>query len=179
MTTREKIIVGIMCLTVLYGAYDLFVYRNKPKYKASTPTSNPIVELKSFVAEVTRKLVSEKVSDQHRYMIEKSGENWTKDPFIPSIEPLRKQLVRNDTPQKPSVPQSPTGFIFTGFLKIGDKRFAVINDMEYSVGEQLDPNGLYVKSISPQYVVIGKINGPETIQLPLKELDPGLGKKTR
>lgn len=179
MTTREKIIVGIMCLTVLYGAYDLFVYRNKPKYKASAPTSNPIIELKSFVAEVSRKLVSEKVSDDHRYMIAKSGENWTKDPFIPSIEPLRKELVRNETPQKPSVPQSPSGFIFTGFLEIGNKRLAVINDVEYSVGEQLDPNGLYVKSISPQYVVIGKVSGPETIQLPLKEIDSGLGKTTR
>jgi hypothetical protein len=179
MTKREKIIVGIMCLAILYGAYDLFVYRKKPKYTAMQPTANPITELKSFVAEVTQKLINEKVSAEYNYMITKAGANWTKDPFIATVQPLKKRQTIEKAQQKEIVPPTRSGFIYTGYLKLGPTKLAVINGLEYSVGESLDTNGLYVKSISPHYVVIGKINGLETIQLPLRELDPGLGKKTR
>ena len=81
MTTREKIIVGIMCLAILYGAYDLFAYR-KPRYSEEAPTANPIGELKGFVSEVTQKLISEKVSTEYSYLISQAGANLTKDPFI-------------------------------------------------------------------------------------------------
>jgi hypothetical protein len=179
MTKREKIIVGIMCLTVLYGAYDLFVYRKKPRPTATQPPANPIAELKSFVTEVTQKLINEKVSSEYSYMISQAGANWTKDPFIASVEPLKKQQTIETAPQKEIVPPIRSGFIYTGYLKLGPTRLAVINGLEYSVGESLDANGLYVKSISPHHVVIGKVNSLETIQLPLRELDSGLSKKTR
>lgn len=179
MTKREKIIVGIMCLAVLYGAYDLFVYRNKPRYTATQPTANPIAELKSFVAEVTQKLVNEKVSAEYSYIISQAGTNWTKDPFIPSVEPLTKRQTIKEIPQKEIVPPTRSGFIYSGYLELGPTKLAVINGLEYSVGESLDTNGLYVKNISPDHVVIGKVNGLETIQLPLRELDHGLGEKTR
>ena len=174
MTKREKIIVGIMCLAVLYGAFDLFVYRKKPRYTPTQQIANPIAELKSFVAEVTKKLVNEKVSAEYSYMISQAGANWTKDPFIPSVEPLKKRQTIEETPQKEIVAPTRSGFIYTGYLELGSTKLAVINGLEYSVGESLDANGLYVKSISPHHVVIGKVNGPETIQLPLRELDPGL-----
>jgi hypothetical protein len=179
MTKREKIIVGIMCLAILYGAYDLFVYRNKPRFSAPVQTVNPIAELKNFVAEVTQKLVSEKVSSEYNYMISKAGANWTKDPFILSLEPLKKRQTTEQVPQQQVAQPSRSGFIYTGYLELGQTKVAVINGMEYVVGESLDSNGLYVKSISPHHVVIGKVSGLETIQLPLRELDPGLGEKTR
>jgi len=178
MTTREKIIVGIMCLAIVYGAYDLFGYR-KPRYTASTTSANPIEELKRFVAEVTQKLVSEKVSTEYSHMISQAGANWTKDPFIQSIEPLKKRLIKTEAPEKPVTTSTRSGLIYTGFLKLGPTKLAVINGMEYSIGESLDTGGLYVKSISPHHVVIGKVNGMETIRLPLRELDPELGGKTR
>jgi hypothetical protein len=176
MTKREKIIVGIMCLTVVYGAYDLFVYRKKPRYAAMRQTANPITELKSFVAEVTKKLINERVSSEYSYVISQAGANWTKDPFIASVEPLKKRKTFEKIPQKETVEPTRSGFIYTGYLKLGSTKMAVINGLEYSVGESLDVNGLYLKSISPHHVVIGKVHSPETIQLPLKELDPGLSK---
>jgi hypothetical protein len=179
MTKREKIIVGIMCLTVLYGAYDLFVYRKKPRPTATQPSANPIAELKSFVAEVTQKLINEKVSSEYSYMISQAGAKWTKDPFIASVEPLKKQQTIEEAPQEEIVPPIRSGFIYTGYLELGPTKLAVINGLEYSVGESLDADGLYVKSISSHHVVIGKVNGLETLQLPLRELDSGLGKKTR
>jgi hypothetical protein len=81
-----------------------------------------------------------------------------------------------EVPEQKTVTPTRTGFIYTGYLELGKTKLAVINGLEYSVGESLDPNGLYVKSISPHHVVIGKVDGLETIQLPLRELDPGLGK---
>jgi hypothetical protein len=179
MTKREKLIVGIMCLTVVYGAYDLLVYRKKFGYTAVGQTANPIAELKGFVAEVTHKLIKEKVSAEYNYIISQAGADWTKDPFIASVEPLKKTQTIEKTPQKETVPSKHSGFIYTGYLKLGPTKMAVINGLEYSVGESLDASGLYVKSISPLHVVIGKIHSPETIQLPMKELESGLSKETR
>lgn len=179
MTKREKIIVGIMCLSVLYGAYDLFVYRKTPRPTAAQHTVNPIAESKSFAAEVTNKLVNEKVSAEYKYLIAQAGTNWTKDPFIASVEPLKKRQTIDKAPQEEIVPSTSSGFIYSGYLKLGQTKLAVINGLEYCVGESLDATGLYVKSISTHHVVIGKVNGPETIQLPLRELDPGLGEQTR
>jgi hypothetical protein len=176
MTKREKIIVGIMCLTVVYGAYDLLVYRKKPRNAAVRQMANPVTELKSFVAEVTQKLINEKVSAEYSHIISQAGANWTKDPFIDSVEPLKKRKTIQPEDQKERVLPTRSGFIYTGYLKLGPIKMAVINGMEYSVGESLDVNGLYVKNISPHHVVIGKVHSPETIQLPLKELDPGLSK---
>ena len=59
-------------------------------------------------------------------------------------------------------------------MQLGNVKMAIINGTEYAVGEAMDDRSFYVKSISPQRVVIGKVDGVETIQLPIQEFDSGL-----
>ena len=82
MTTREKIIVGVMCLTIAYGGYELIGQDNGKKRVVSSPKTSPMEELRGFVAEVTQKMVKEKLADEYQHMVERAGKNWVKDPFI-------------------------------------------------------------------------------------------------
>jgi hypothetical protein len=170
MTTREKIIVGIMCLTIAYGAYDLLGSRRKQKSISPGTMPNKTGDLKSFVADVTGKLAGEKVSKEYQYMIKQAGAQWTKDPFIHSARPLKKRLLPVNVTQTPAKPSAPD-FDYTGFMQLGTTRIAILNGMEYAEGEALPDKAYYIKSISPQRVIIGKVDSKETIQISINETD--------
>lgn len=179
MTTREKIIVGVMCLTIVYGAYELFGARMDRK-TTTAAKDKPVQSLQSFVADVTKKLIGEKIANEYQYIIAKADNNWPKDPFIQTTTPLKSKNVVQSTVEQPSKQsQRFPEFIYSGFLQLGDTKIAVINGMEYASGEALDTKGYFVKNISPQFVIIGKVKSPGIIKLPLSETDSGLRDQTQ
>ena len=172
MTTREKIIVGIMCLTIVYGVFELTAARKSSK----TPTPQvgiTIDELKSFVSEVNQKLNSQHFAKEYQYMINQAGLEWDKDPFIHSSQPLQKRLASEITQRQHKPKAERANFTYSGFMQSGTTKIAIINGLEYIEGESLADKTHYVKSISPQRVAIGKVQGTETIQLPISEFDSG------
>jgi hypothetical protein len=173
MTTREKIIVGIMCLTIAYGAYDLFGRGGAKRPPAVRAQEPPLEEVRRFATELTQKIAADRMSDAEQYVIDQTGADWSKDPFIPSVTPLASQppSARTASIAAPSAIAPALEYLYTGFLQIGDTKLAVINGMEYAQGEALGTQGHYIRSISAQRVVIGKVNGMETIHLPLREID--------
>lgn len=173
MTTREKIIVGMMCLTIVYGVYEVIGSRVSKKAALQTP-KNSAVELKAFVSEIGSKLNKEHSAKADAYAIKQAEAAWNKDPFIQSASLLKKHPATAPAIQAPKSPNARSIFTYSGFLQLGDTRMAIINNTEYAVGEALPDKSFYVKSISPDMVVIGKVKAPETIQLPLKEFDSGL-----
>lgn len=175
MTSREKIIVGIMCLTIVYGAYELIFRGNTRPGTSPTATGSSTGDLKSFVAEITAKLAKEKVAVEYQHMIRQAGADWTKDPFIHSSAPLKKRLsTAGSTPKKASKSPSPR-YVYSGYVQLGQSKLAIINGMEYAVGEKLPNKAYYVKSISATKVVIAKVNGKETIQIFIAGTDASSG----
>lgn len=172
MTTREKIIVGIMCLTVAYGAYDLLSNR-RPKATRSSPVADvdSVTALKTFVADLSGKLLTEKVSSDYQHLISQAGSEWNKDPFIKSIAPLAKRRASVNLAQKTSVKTARPRYVYSGYIEIGKTKLAIINGMEYGVGDALPDKSYYIKTITPLSVVIGKINALETIHVPISETD--------
>jgi hypothetical protein len=62
--------------------------------------------------------------------------------------------------------------IYTGFLRMDDKRLAIINGMEYEVGDSLEPGGFVIRSISAGRVVIAPPGKKKkTITLPMEETE--------
>ena len=43
---------------------------------------------------------------------------------------------------------------YTGFMQMGDKKFAIIDGLEYTAGDELVQGGFEVRSITPRQVVI-------------------------
>ncbi|MBU0986869.1 MAG: hypothetical protein KKH68_06405, partial [Proteobacteria bacterium] len=60
-------------------------------------------------------------------------------------------------------------FTYSGYMETGNQRLAIINGMEYTVGEELEPGGYTVNSISANQVVIGVVGTDKIIVVEAKE----------
>lgn len=172
MLSRERVIIFLMIVAVAYGAYNLFL---APGEKVTVDGSQKkLAELKNFVVEAATRLSSESVSAADKYIIEKAEDTWPQNPFLQSGTILTSQ------PKEPKA-EAETQKIklsYTGFLQMADSFLAVVNDMEYETGEQLSGTGYYIKHITPEKVVLGIDNKPQTINLPLDE-DVSIPKETK
>ena len=173
MTTREKIIVGIMILTVIYGAYTLFLSGDSVEVSpAKASKSESVADLQKFVVDVAQKLQKSAPSETDEYNLEQASRNWQKDPFLSSVAALTAELERPapvEVPKAAPKPEQKPDLKYSGFLQMGAKRMAIINGMEYEEGEMLPISGFFIRSISPKSVVVGKIGNDKSHVLPLDE----------
>jgi len=165
MAKREKIILALMVLAVLYGGYEFFY----------APFSNTGIErpaqkearLDKFVTEVAVRLKEKDVSKTDKFIITRAKEAWAGDPFLrrelPVVSEVKQEHVEASTLN--------VNFTYSGYMEMGRQRMAVINGMEYAVGEALEPGGYIVNSISPSQVVIGVKETNQTIILPAAEMN--------
>jgi hypothetical protein len=163
MLNRERIIIILMVIAVSYGVYSLFL---APGDEVPVHVSNQkMTELKNFVVDAATNLSSEYVSATDKYIIEKAEKTWPESPFLQS----GKMLTSQPFEAKADVKIERVQIAYTGFLQTDSSLLAIVNGMEYETGEQLSEAGYYIKSISPNKVVIGIENNPKTIILPLNE----------
>jgi hypothetical protein len=156
MTNREKMIVGLMLLTVAYGVYTLF-FEGKVKSSSTTPATSISVTkqletLNEFITKVAEASQAG-LSKEDKYIISKAEAAWKQDPLTtveltnkPEDEIKRQEVVDTSGPQ--------LNVSYTGFMQMGDKKFAVINGLEYTTGDELEQGGFVVRSITPRQVVI-------------------------
>jgi hypothetical protein len=172
MSQREKIIVGLMLLTVAYGIYALFFEgKGKSNIKQTAPVSTA-VQLENLNAFITKVADASQagLSKEDRYIISRAETEWKQDPLInaeltdrPQDEIDRqKQVIRAAGPRP--------NFTYTGFMQMGDKRFAIINGFEYAPGDQLQEGGYRVSSITPtKVVVVSTDSSKQKFIFPLEE----------
>ncbi|MGD8740214.1 MAG: hypothetical protein PVG34_07860 [Desulfobacterales bacterium] len=140
LVIRKNIIILLMLLTVAGGAFDTFL---RDKTKPQEITENPLV---AFVTEITQFIVKD-ISEKDRYTIKRITEGWQQDPLIslkdqPEPEPKKKIVIPD-----PNVS-------YTGFMRLGDIKFAIINGIAYTTGDQLAQGGYVVGDITPRQVEI-------------------------
>ena len=165
MSKREKRILLLTAAAVIYGLYAYL----------GPSTSKPVLEspqakrenLNDFVTNVAARLRKKDVSALDKYVIARAKSQWPHDPFLPT------EAVFKATGEQAEV-QAKTidiDFIYSGYIEMGASRLAIINGMEYKVGEEIEPGGYAVKKITPREVVIGIINGTHESTFPLKEAE--------
>jgi hypothetical protein len=161
MTKREKIIVGIMVLTVGYGAIELLLPRAKSVTGATAP--QPAENLSVFISKVADAAKSA-ASESSALIIKKAEAAWKLDPFMvirkAAPPPAESRLPKDAVRAMPNL-------VFSGFLEIGSKRLAIINGMEYEAGDRVSPGAFSIKSILPDKVIMTSSQGE--VVLPLQE----------
>jgi len=142
LVIRKNIIIILMLLTVAGGAFDTFL---RDKTKPQEITENPLVR---FITEITEDFL-EGISEKDKYTIKRIAEGWQQDPLTSIVlkdqpkQPPKKKIVIPD----PNVS-------YTGFMRLSDIKFAIINGMEYTSGDQLAQGRYVVGDITPSQVVI-------------------------
>ena len=152
-----------MLLAVVYGIYAWFL--SSPKQAATVSDDNEQKGLNAFIIKVAEKTTTG-LSKNQAYVLQKAEAKWKRDPLI-QIEPKTSEK-EEDSHQFVLTSK----IMYTGFLRMGDKRLAIINGMEYEAGDVLEPGGFIIRSISAGRVVIAPPGRKKkTIILPMEETE--------
>ncbi len=155
-----------MLAVVIFGAYSLYFQSPGAKPKGSAaPQSN--LSLDSFVAEIAQSLSGLDLSGPSGYVMTQAETPWERDPFLESeLRPAnQKEDVAAETTNINSI------LTYSGYLKMGNRGLAIINGMEYEMGEVLDETGYIVKNITPTQVVVGMSGRKKDFVLLLTETE--------
>lgn len=158
---REIIILIIAGLFVLYAVYEYLIAGYLPAKKPLQPDSET-VKIESLIAGLTGDLAKNKLSEYEHSVIKKTGEDWRKSPFL-SRELYRAWLAKDG--------KAVASFkiIYSGYVDTGRKKMAVLNDVEYRIGEELREEGLVLKNITPNKVFIFDKRAGSSFEIPIQE----------
>ncbi|SHK00173.1 hypothetical protein SAMN02745216_02686 [Desulfatibacillum alkenivorans DSM 16219] len=175
MAKREKFIVIVAILAVLgYGATFLFSGGggDKGRKASASKTSQgkdpaaELAELRKSIEESQTKVGKAKPEELAVYIVANSEAPFPQDPFYYRIkveEPEEAKEVEEEIPT-PSI-----ALFYTGFIQIGGKRMAIINNLEYEVGDDVAATGFLLKSIHQDRVEIVSREGTFTSLIPYVE----------
>lgn len=152
MSKREKIISMLALAVVIYGLVHFLILSkdNSLKIKKVAPVSNKITA--DFVMESLTKISKiETLARQPHWkaLVSKIESPWEKDPFVPPLEP-------ETLPDTSSLSSPVTRFVYSGYMNVGKISFAVINGVEYKIGETIKEYEYKITKITPKKVVLQK-----------------------
>ena len=144
-----------MLLTVIYGIYAVF-FESKggaTQEIAAISATKQLEGLNSFITKVAEASKAG-LSKEDKYIIERAEAEWKQDPLISVVLKDRPESEIQKTQQIATVSSPDLNISYTGFMQMGDKKFAIINGVEYAVGDRLEQGDYILKSITPSRVVI-------------------------
>ena len=153
-----------MVVAVGYGGYTLFLSGPPGETALMREGDRELKALNSFISKVADK-TKKSLSKEQAYVLQKAQTEWKQDPLI-QIEPKMSREERDA--REPLVLKNK--ILYTGFLQMGHKRLAILNGIEYEVGDRLEPDGVILRGIHPNHVVIGSPDvRSKKVILPMEE----------
>lgn len=157
MAKREKIIVFVMILAILYGVYAFFIAPSSKRPKSiSVSTDVKRVDTNKLMVDVSKVLKDDDSAIVDTYIVARAEEEWTNDPFY--TENVSSGQHTGEVK-----------LVYIGYLEIGKRKIAIINGVDYQIGDELEMAGYRVKSISPSIVIVVNKEGQGKITIPLSE----------
>ncbi|HAO23146.1 MAG TPA: hypothetical protein DCQ37_23450 [Desulfobacteraceae bacterium] len=155
MSKREKIIVGLMITSVIFGAYH-FLSMPRPDVRFQMPgkTADPVKKKEKSI------LIS--LSEKELYVLKQAPLSWTDDPFITNTSKGKQVKI---------YPPIPKDLKYSGYLKAENRMLAIINGAEYQIGEAIPQTQYFVTDISPKRVMIALPGGINPGTVPILESD--------
>ena len=155
-----------MVLAVGYGGYTFFLAGPPDETALKRKGGKDLAALNLFITKVADK-TKNSFSKKQTYVLQKAQVEWKQDPLV-QIEPKMSQ--EEQEARQPLVLESK--ILYTGFLQMGHKRLAILNGIEYEVGDRLEPDGLILRGIHPNHVVIGSPDvRSKKVILPMEEIE--------
>ena len=158
---REIIILVIAALFILYAGYEYLIAGPASK---KVKTSAESVNINTSSTGITKDLGKDKITDFDAYVIRRMEADWGKNPFWK--KDLYKEWGNREGVAKSGVLAK---IIYSGYVDSGKNKMAIINGLEYRLGEELELEGYVLKQITPSSVLIfNKYTGNKE-EIPLKE----------
>ncbi|MBN2439080.1 MAG: hypothetical protein JXL20_10850 [Deltaproteobacteria bacterium] len=170
LNKRQIIILGVMLLALLYGAYELFSTGRKGQ--AVVDTATKATDLNALIGEITSALATEASLPADAHMIKRAEAEWLRDPFYEPID-KREEAIEKAAAHARQVEAETTALKgrlhYTGYLDTRSKKIAIVDGNEYETGDALDVEGYVLNGIYPNRIVIYNKATRLTIEIPLQE----------
>ncbi len=170
MNRREKIILGVMAVAVLYGVYALFFAGGGRKTAALATPDGP--SLQTIVTQAAAKISAADHRKRDALLLKAAAAELSRNPFPrPQADAAALERARIEkAKQAQAILRALAGrFVYSGYLAMGTHRFAVINGIEYTVGDAIPPEGDVLRQIGPDAVVIGDPKSGEAVRIELQD----------
>ena len=167
---REKIILGVMAIAILYAAFVFLSPKAKPSQTVTTQKSmeQKNAELDQFVAGLNAGLDKEWMKNVGALIFSRAERPWTQDPFLESGT-YKTWLKANEAVKAAPIAPPKITFIYSGYIEVGQKKMAIINGIEYREGDPLDIAGYALKSVNAARAVIENRRTGVTENVPLQD----------
>ncbi|MDD5475318.1 MAG: hypothetical protein PHU03_02260 [Syntrophales bacterium] len=162
ISRREIIVIIVAVIALLYGIYE-FYPRKAPEVTASGDhREHALQQTNALVAAVSGTLKEAERAIADSYIVEMAGKEWTRDPFFVGMTSPVEQVESGED----MITES---FVYTGYLEMGTRQMAIINGIDYQVGDALEEPGFVLQSVTPRHVVIEYERGGREIVVPFVE----------
>jgi len=172
MSKREIIIVFAALVAIMYAVYSLFIASSSKQITNDTNIKK--TGTVRFIANLSEILDKNALDTTDLYIIARAEAKWEKDPF------LKTELAKeSEVPEKPvpveEVPRQTVrgeeklSLTYSGYIEMGDKRLAIINDVEYETNDELELAGYIVEKIEPFKVIISDKERQRKIIVPIEQ----------
>ena len=138
MKKSEKILVILVALALLYGVVD-FVMRGQRKAVVSQPGTEAAGQVAADIA-AQMGAISTPENQKIDQMAASLGDPWPGQVFVQQRVDYG-DLVKVDeakAAQEKTMREKADKLVYSGFLSMGNDRIAIINGMDYRVGEKVD-----------------------------------------
>ncbi len=154
LNKRQIIIIIIAIAAIVFAAYSFMSGGKTPKdAKESNPAGKD-----DYISRLAGDLMKSSVTVADAYIVSRAEADWGKNPFWEKGS-YREWAIRDEVKSKDDPAAK---IIYSGYIDVGKKKMAVINGLEYSVGDKLEVEGYVLKKITAAKVVINnKARGSE------------------
>lgn len=161
--TREKIILAIAALAILYAGY---VYLIEPAMNKAKTTGQK-QEISTPAGSLKNDLMKDADAGTQEYIIARAEANWKKNPFVDRNSSSYKEWA---SIQRAAGSSGAAGkIVYSGYVDAGMKKIAIIDGLEYQAGDQLEMEGYVLKQVTPSQVLILNKNTGIEVDIPISE----------
>jgi hypothetical protein len=153
-----------MLVVVLYGLADFFFLGASGRQAKNPQKLMSATDVKALMTGIASATGSYRPTGLDAYVVRRAESGWPRDPF------LEGRVYNRWFSKEVAAPAEKVPFVYTGYLEVNGRRMAIINGMEYKVGDPLEVEGYFVKSISPAKVAVHQKAGDRrTLEIPIQE----------
>lgn len=157
MKTREKWMVGLMILALIYGAHTLLT-AGASSASSSDTKEQALPEVMVFAQSMRNAAAEDRLTNQEEDCLRASLAPWPPTPFYDRIEEARPSS------------EAPARVHYTGFFEFGTNRMAIINNREYRLGEAIAGTDFHLEVIESDRVILSADEGRRRVPIALREL---------
>lgn len=153
MNKREIVIILVAALIAVYGVFDYFILSDKNASQAIEKAKQAENQVQEFLtAAIARIQIIQQTAGAEKlpYFLAQIASPWRPDPFKELMTSVSSETDLVQTKEHLLPPM-----IYSGFIMAGKRKLAIINGMEYIIGDTLpESDGYQVAEISPGSVTV-------------------------